>query len=72
MREDEAEYSPSGSYDKEEYNEDEDELESGEFDSHILQMFFFSNIWSLPPRGCKRSSFSPRGLPISIRRVLQH
>jgi len=41
MREDEAEYSPSGGYDKEEYDEDEDELESGEFDSHILQMFFF-------------------------------
>ena len=47
MREDKAEYSPSGD-DEEEYNED-DELESGEFNSHILQMSFSSNIWSSPP-----------------------
>ena len=51
MREDEAEYSPSGGNDEEEYNEDEDELESGEFNSHILQMTFFPKFWfSIPPR----------------------
>ncbi len=49
MGEDEAEYSPSGSNDEEEYNEDEDELESGEFNSHILQMTFFPKFWfSIP------------------------
>jgi hypothetical protein len=51
MREDEAEYSPSGGNDEEEYNEDEDELESGEFNSHILQMTFSPKFWfSIPPR----------------------
>ena len=57
--------------DAEEYDEDEDELESGEFNSHILQMSFSPNIWSSPPCGRKHSSSSPRGSPISIRRVLQ-
>ena len=42
MHEDEAEYSPSGGDDEEEYDEDEDELESGEFNSHILQMSLLS------------------------------
>jgi hypothetical protein len=51
MREDEVEYSPGGGDDEEEYNEDEDELESGEFNSHILQMTFFPKFWfSIPPR----------------------
>jgi hypothetical protein len=57
--------------DVEEYDEDEDKLESGEFNSHILQMSFSPNIWSSPPCGRKHSSSSPRGSPISIRRVLQ-
>jgi hypothetical protein len=49
MREDKAEYSPSGSNDEEEYNEDEDELESGEFNSHILQMTLSPKFWfSIP------------------------
>ena len=51
MREDEAEYSPSGGDNEEEYNEDEDELESGKFNSHILQMMFSPKFWfSIPPR----------------------
>jgi hypothetical protein len=70
MCEDKAEYSPSGGDDEEEYDED-DELESSEFNSHILQMSFSSNIWSSPPRGRKSSLFSPRSSPISIGRVLQ-
>jgi hypothetical protein len=60
MREDEAEYSPSGGNDEEEYNEDEDELESGEFNSHILQMTFPPNSGSQSPHGRKRRSSSPQ------------
>jgi hypothetical protein len=60
IREDEAEYSPSGGNDEEEYNEDKDELESGEFNSHILQMSLLSTSDSQPLNPCKRSSSSPR------------
>ena len=60
MREDEAEYSPSGGDDEEEYNKDEDELESGEFNSNILQMSLLSTSDSQPLNPCKRSSSSPR------------
>jgi hypothetical protein len=60
IREDEAEYSPSGGNDEEEYNEDKDELESGEFNSHILQMSLLSTTDSQPLNPCKRSSSSPR------------
>jgi hypothetical protein len=48
MREDEKEYRPSGGDDKEEYNDDEDKLESGEFNSHILQMSLLSTSGSHP------------------------
>jgi hypothetical protein len=60
MCEDEAEYSPSGGDDEEEYGEDEDELESGEFNSHILQMSLLSTSDSQPHNPCKSRSSSPR------------
>jgi hypothetical protein len=59
MREDEAEYIPSGG-DDEESDNDEDKLESGEFNSHILQMSLLSTSDSQPLNPCKRSSSSPR------------
>ena len=59
MGEDEAEYSPSGSNDEEEYNEDEDELESGEFNSLILQRSLLSTSGSQPLNPRKRRSSSP-------------
>ena len=60
MHEDEAEYSPSGGDDEEEYDEDENELESGEFNSHILQMSLLLTSDSQPLNPCKRRSSSPR------------
>jgi hypothetical protein len=60
MREDEEEYIPSGGDDKEEYDEDKDELESGEFNSHILQMSLRSTSDSQPLNPCKRRLSSPR------------
>ena len=51
MHEDEAEYSPSGDDDVEEYDEDKHKLESGEFNSHILQMYFFPTSGPHPPPG---------------------
>ena len=59
MHEDEAEYSPSGGDNEEEYDEDEDKLESGEFNSHILQMSLLSTTDSQPLNPCKRRSSSP-------------
>ncbi len=57
MREDEEEYRPSGGDDEEEYGDDEDELESGEFNSHILQMSLLSTSGFQPlnPRKCRSS-----------------
>jgi len=46
--------------DVEEYDVDEDELESGEFNSHILLMSFSPNTGPNPPHGRKRRSSSPR------------
>ena len=43
----------------EEYDKDEDELESGEFNSHILQMSLLSTSGSQPLNPCKRRSSSP-------------
>ena len=60
MREDKEEYTPSGGDDKEEYDKDKDELESGEFNSHILQMSLLSTSGSQPLNPCKRRSSSPR------------
>jgi hypothetical protein len=60
MREDEGKYSPSGCDDEEEYDEDEDKLESGEFNSRILQMSLLSTSDSQPLNPCKRRSSSPR------------
>jgi hypothetical protein len=59
MREDEEEYRPSGGDDKEEYDYDEDELESCEFNSHILQMSLLSTSGSQPLNPRKRRSSSP-------------
>jgi len=60
MHEDEAEYSPSRGVDEEEYDEDEDKLESGEFESHILQMSLLSTSDSQSLKNpCKRRSSSP-------------
>ena len=59
MREDEEEYRPSGSDDKEEYGDDEDKLESREFNSHILQMYLLSTSGSQPLNPCKCRSSSP-------------
>jgi hypothetical protein len=79
MDEDKVEYSTSGSDDKE-YDNDNNKLESGEFNSHcgdrctsdaVYSKVFFFNILSSPPNPCKCRSSSPRGSPISIRRVLQ-
>jgi hypothetical protein len=69
--EDEDEAGPSGGDDAEEYNEDKDEQESGEFDSHILQMSLLSTSDYQPLNPCKRISSSPQKSPISICRVLQ-
>ena len=46
--------------DVEEYDEDEDELESGEFNSHILQMSLLSTSGSQPLKPCKCRLSSPR------------
>ena len=44
----------------EEYDKDEDELESGEFNSHIFQMSLLSTSGSQPLNPCKCRSSSPR------------
>jgi hypothetical protein len=57
--EDEDKVGPSRGNDEEEYDEDKDELESGEFNSHILQMSLLSTSDSQPLNPCKRRSSSP-------------
>ena len=60
MPEDDEEYRPSVGDEEEEYDYDEDELESGEFNSHILQMSLLSTSGSQPLNPYKRRSSSPQ------------
>ena len=56
MHEDDEEYRPSGGDDEEEYDGDQYKLESGEFNSHILQMSLLSTSGSQPLNPHKRRS----------------